>query len=755
MEAPAGIGEAVLGAVAFATERFLRDEAWHDRIEEVLAHLGTAAAVSRVYLFQNTRGPDGRLWMDLRFEWEADGVRRVFDDPANHLHPYAPDFSRWIEVLGRRGEVCALVRGLPEGERRVLSGEGVGSVLAVPVFVGTDWWGFLGFDDTCARGWSEVETGALRATAGALGAAIERQRGEETLRFAEQQYRSIVEHIPAITYIDAVNERAAAVYVSPQIERVLGYSQQEWLADRDLWPKILHPDDRARALAENARHNEAGEPFALEYRMFAKDGRVVWVLDRASLVRDEHGAPLFSHGVMLDISERKRDEDQVAFLAYHDELTGLPSRSMFEELLSLSIDRARRHDGSVAVVCLDLDDFRLVNDSLGHHHGDDLLKMVADRLRGSTRETDLVARRGGDQFLLLLADLEREERGDADAPMIRAESVVRHIHESLTSPFVVAGTELYISASMGISLFPQDGGEPGGLLRNAEAAMYQSKKSGPAGYVVSARGSADPSAKLRFVTRLRKAVENRRWVLHYQPVIELSTGGMVGVEGLIRWVEPDGTLIPPGDFIPLAEELGLIESIGEWVVNEIVYQARAWLDLGIDLEIGFNLSPRQFWQPDLAGKILSQITDGGVDPARIVVEVTESSAMIDPDRAQEILWELHRGGLRIAIDDFGTGYSSLSRLRAVPIDRLKIDRSFVSGVDLDPQAASIVTAFIELAMGLGMTTLAEGIETRGELDLLVARGCQMGQGYLFSRPVPPEEIIAFALGGVPVATRSG
>ncbi|MGZ5297445.1 MAG: putative bifunctional diguanylate cyclase/phosphodiesterase [Actinomycetota bacterium] len=755
MEAPAGIGEAVLGAVAFATERFLLDEAWHDRIEEVLAHLGTAAAVSRVYLFQNTRGPDGRLWMDLRFEWEAEGVRRVFDDPANHLHPYAPDFSRWMEVLGRRGEVCALVRGLPEGERRVLSGEGVGSVLAVPVFVGTDWWGFLGFDDACARGWSEVETGALRATAGALGAAIERQRGEETLRFAEQQYRSIVEHIPAITYIDAVNERAAAVYVSPQIERVLGYSQQEWLADRDLWPKILHPDDRARALAENARHNEAGEPFALEYRMFAKDGRVVWVLDRASLVRDEHGAPLFSHGVMLDISERKRDEDQVAFLAYHDELTGLPSRSMFEELLSLSIDRARRHDGSVAVVCLDLDDFRLVNDSLGHHHGDDLLKMVADRLRGSTRETDLVARRGGDQFLLLLADLEREERGDADAPMIRAESVVRHIHESLTSPFVVAGTELYISASMGISLFPQDGGEPGGLLRNAEAAMYQSKKSGPAGYVVSARGSADPSAKLRFVTRLRKAVENRRWVLHYQPVIELSTGGMVGVEGLIRWVEPDGTLIPPGDFIPLAEELGLIESIGEWVVNEIVYQARAWLDLGIDLEIGFNLSPRQFWQPDLAGKILSQITDGGVDPARIVVEVTESSAMIDPDRAQEILWELHRGGLRIAIDDFGTGYSSLSRLRAVPIDRLKIDRSFVSGVDLDPQAASIVTAFIELAMGLGMTTLAEGIETRGELDLLVARGCQMGQGYLFSRPVPPEEIIAFALGGVPVATRSG
>jgi diguanylate cyclase (GGDEF)-like protein len=458
---------------------------------------------------------------------------------------------------------------------------------------------------------------------------------------------------------------------------------------------------------------------------------------------------------MLDISERRRAEEQLAFLAYHDDLTGLPSRSMFEELLSLSIGRARRHDGSLAVVCVDLDDFRLVNDSLGHGNGDEILKMVADRLRECARETDLVARRGGDQFLVLIADLEREEHTDLDVATIRAESVVQNIRDSLKRPFVVAGTELYVSASMGISLFPQDGDEPGGLMRNAEAAMYESKKSGPAGYVVSARGSVDSSAKLQFVTRLRKAVESQRWVLHYQPVIELESGRMIGVEALVRWMEPDGTMVPPGDFIPLAEELGLIEAIGDWVVNEIVYQARAWLDLGIDLEIGFNLSPRQFWQPDLAERILRRIRDGGIDPARIIVEVTESSAMIDPDRAQEILWELHRGGLRIAIDDFGTGYSSLSRLREVPVEVLKIDRSFVAGVDADPQAASIVAAFIELAEGLGMTTLAEGIETREELEFLVARGCRMGQGYLFSRPVPPEEIIALSLGGVPAATRSG
>ncbi len=755
MEAPADV-EAVLGAVAFATERFLRDEAWHDRIEEVLERLGRAVRTSRAYLFQNIRGPDGRLWMDLRAEWDAAGIRQIFDDPINHLHPFAPDFSRWIEVLGRGEPILGAVDGLPECERRVLSSEDVGSVLAVPLTVGSEWWGFIGFDDARqARVWTDVEVDALRAASGSLGAAIERQRAEETSRFTEQQYRSIVEQIPAVTYIAELNLHGSAVYMSPQIEALLGHPPEDWTNDPDFWPKLIHPDDRAKALAENARHHETCAPFALDYRMFARDGHVVWVHDEASIVADEHGAPRYSHGFMMDISDRKHSEEQVAFLAYHDELTGLPSRSMFEELLNLSIPRARLHEGSVAVVCVDLDDFRLVNDSLGHALGDELLRLVADRLREATRETDLVARRGGDQFLLLLADLEREERGDMDAAMLRAESVVQRIHDSLSTPFVLDGTEIYVSASMGISLFPQDADDPGGLQRNAEAAMYESKKAGPAGYVIAARGSVDSAAKLQMVTRLRKAVENQRWVLHYQPVIELATTRMTGVEALVRWVEPDGTMVPPGEFIPLAEELGLIETIGDWVVNELVYQAGAWRDLAIELDIGFNLSPRQFWQPDLEERILTRIREGGIDPSRITVEVTESSAMMDPDRAQEILWNLHRAGLQIAIDDFGTGYSSLSRLREVPVEVLKIDRSFVSGVDQDAQAASIVSAFIELASGLGMTTLAEGIETIGELEFLISRGCQLGQGFLFSRPVPPEEIIAFALGGVPVPTASG
>ena len=751
MGAPATNGEAVLEAVAFATERLSRDEAWREDMVEVLSHLGRAAAVDRAYAFQNVRGPDGRLWMDLRHEWVGDGVRRVFAEPGNHLHPYAPDFLRWIELLGDGQIVAATLAELTEPERAVLTGEDVEAVLAVPVFVGEEWWGFLGFDDThSARSWSATDVDGLRAVSAAMGEALGREHAAENLRFTEQQYRSIVEHIPVITYVDALNDSSSSMYISPQVESVLGYSVQEWMSDPDMWPRLLHPDDRAHAIAENTRHNETGEPFVLDYRLFAKDGRIVWVHDEALIVRDEQGVARYSHGVMLDISERKRADETVAFLQYHDELTGLPSRSMFEELLELSMARAKRHDGSVAVVALDLDDFRLVNDSLGHHNGDALLRVVADRLREATRETDLVARRGGDQFLLLLADLEREGTGDMDAAMIRAESVVQRIHESLATAFEVDGTELYVSASMGISLYPHDALDPGALLRNAEAAMYESKKAGPGGYVVFARGTADPSAKLELVTRLRKAVDTQRWTLHYQPVVELASGRMVGVEALIRWIEADGSMVSPSDFIPLAEELGLIESIGDWVVKELIYQSGVWRELGIDLEVGFNLSPRQFWQPDLADRILERIRAGGLDPAKVVVEITETSAMMDPDRAQEILWDLHYGGLKIAIDDFGTGYSSLSRLREVPVEILKIDRSFVGGVDKDDQAASIVSAFIELGRGLGMTTLAEGIETEGELAFLVEHGCVLGQGFLFSRPVPPEEIIAYALGGVPL-----
>jgi diguanylate cyclase (GGDEF)-like protein/PAS domain S-box-containing protein len=719
-------------------------------VPEALAAAGAATGADRCFLFQNVRGSDGRLWMHLREEWLADGAPSILATGGNRTQPYFPSLARWIDVLGEGGIIVGAVDTFPPGERAELAAEGVAWTLTVPVRAG-EWWGFVGIDRFDGEGPDPAaDVDLVRALAQALGAGVLADRAREDAALHADLYREMVERGPAALYIDGVDDHASTIFIGPQIEQLLGYSPQEWMEQEDMWERVLHPDDRQRALAENIRHNETGEPFVLEYRVMHRDGRVVWIHDEAVMVRDELGVPRYSHGVMLDVSERRGRDEHVAFREYHDELTGLPSRAMFEELLELSLARARRHDGAVAVLCVDLDDFRLVNDSLGHATGDALLQQVADRLREATRETDLVARRGGDQFSLLLADIDADET-QPDAAQLRADGVARRIQESLLTPFDVEQSEVYVTASIGISLFPTDADDATAMQRNAEAAMWESKKIGSSGFVLASGRAVDSHARLQFVTRLRKAVDAQRWTLHYQPVVDLATEQMVGVEALIRWIEPDGTMVPPLEFIPLAEELGLIEQIGDWVVRELAYQVTAWRELGIDLEVGFNLSPRQFWQPDLAERIVREIRVSGLDPSRVMVEVTESSAMMDPERAQRILTDLTDHGFAIAIDDFGTGYSSLSRLRDMPVRVLKIDRSFVSNVDRDAQSATIVSAFLALAKGLGMVTLAEGIEREEELGFLRDRGCELGQGFYFSKAVPPEEIIAYALGGIPSA----
>jgi diguanylate cyclase (GGDEF)-like protein/PAS domain S-box-containing protein len=642
---------------------------------------------------------------------------------------------------------CERLTGFAHGE---LLGRPVGELLASDL-VGRA--AGSSFETTCTTrdGGAlpvEVHVGRIEAASPLLVVTL-RDRTEveagRAARFeAEAKYRALVEHIPAVVYLDPVDENSESIYVSPQVVELLGIDQDEWLTDPYAWRHHVHPDDIDRAWDEYRHAYNAHEPLNHEYRMVHEDGSVRWVLEQAYPIDDEQGDPWLIQGVIFDITERKLAEEQVAFLAYHDKLTGLPNRALFEEMLEAAIARARRHDLGVGVIYLDLDNFKLVNDSLGHHAGDELLKQLAERLRGCTRETDLVARQGGDEFLLLLADLERGigPVAGAEAGLIVAESVATRVHEALQEPFDLGGVEFFTSASLGVSLFPQDATDAISLLKNADTAMYQSKKAEPGGYIVYASGVDEAIERLSLTTRLRRAVEQKHWVLHWQPIVELDGGTVTGLEALIRWSEPNGGIVPPGEFIPIAEELGLIEAIGDWVIDELAHQRKVWEAQGIDVRLGFNLSPRQLWSGRLPEKLMAKLTAADVDPRDVVVEMTESTAMADPDRTQRILADLHAWGLSLAIDDFGTGYSSLARLKHLPVDILKIGRSFIHAVDRDADSGRMVEAMIQLAHGLGMVPLAEGIETEGELAFLRAAGCTRGQGFLFSRPVPAEQIPA-------------
>ncbi len=590
------------------------------------------------------------------------------------------------------------------------------------------------------------EDGSPDVIQGVMYDVTEQKHAEEELREAQEKYQTLIEQLPAITYIDPVNENEMSMYVSPQVEELLGCAPEKWLSDSSWWHDHVHPEDEPRVWETYVQHRESGEPLVQEYRMVRDDERVVWIREQAALLRNEDGDPWVIQGLMYDITERKEAEEQIAFLAYHDKLTGLANRAMFEEMLEPALARARRHNLSVGVLFMDLDNFKQVNDSLGHDRGDLLLQQVADRLREAVRDEDLVARQGGDEFLVLISDVEPEEAEEdflleKDRAVKISELMAERIHRKMRAPFVLGDDEISTSMSVGISVFPLDAADGRQLLKNADAAMYESKKLRSGGSVVHAHAGGDPLTQLSFTKRLRRAVQDQRWVLHYQPMVDLSDGRIIGVEALLRWRKPKGDLVPPNEFLPLAEEMGLLEIIGEWVVEELCRQGNAWRKRGIDLDLSFNLSPRQLWQRNLAEKLGSSLRGAGLDPGRVTVEIAESTAVTDPARTQRVLWALHEVGLKLAIDDFGTGYSPPARLKHLPVDVLKIDQPLTRDLPDDADVGGFVQAVVRFAEGLGVASLAEGIETEEQRRWLVDKGCKLGQGYLFSRPVSADQIV--------------
>ncbi len=733
--------ERILSAAAFAAERFASDGTLAETLPDVLERLGRATAASRVYIFENTRDRQGQVLMSIRDEWCGLGIAPTVDEATNQRFPYTAGYMHWYRKLTDGLPVQVRLSEASGTEREDMQAERSLSVAAVPIYVAGQWWGFLGIDDcTVEREWSTGELEALTVAAATYGAAITRERWMNELGEAEERFRVLVEQAPAVVYIDALDANASTRYISPQIERITGYSAEEWLTDHDLWVRLLNEEDRAEVVAAQEHHNETGEPFRMEYRLRAKDGSEIWVRDEAVMIRNDDGSFRHSQGVMQDITDVRTVQTKIEELAFQDALTRTPNLEAFLRFAEMAMNRAHHDDHAVAVLSVDIDGFKLANDSLGTEGGNQLLRQIADRMKLTLRDADTLARRAADDFLILLPDLDRDF-GAAQSGMNVARASAERIRDALKQSFTIGDRDVYITASIGISVHPDDADDVEALILHAEHATRVSKQQGPGNFAMYGANANDPAATFAFVTRLRRAVERNEWMLVYQPVVRLATGAVHGVEALLRWTGEDGENVSPAEFIPIAEDLGLIDEIGKWVVDELARQDHTWRNEGIaGLEIGFNLSPRQFFQPDLAERIAAQLAERRVDPATIMIEITETSAMRDPERANEVLWDLHSRGFKLALDDFGTGYSSLSRLKTLPVDILKIDRSFVTGVDVDVQAAKIVAAFIQLGRALGMTTLAEGIETEGEWRFLADNGCDLGQGFYFARPIPAREI---------------
>jgi diguanylate cyclase (GGDEF)-like protein/PAS domain S-box-containing protein len=684
-------------------------------------------------------------------------------------------------------------------------------------------------------------------------------RLREGLSEADLRYRELVERTPAVSYVAEFDEMGTVRYMSPQVEDLLGYPPEAFSPPSELWYDLVHPDDRDRVLAEAARVYREGREYECEFRMVAGDGRIVHVWERDSIIRDETGEPLFTQGVVVDITalrraeeavrderdraqtyldvagamivvldragtvvqlnraghdllryvqgeligrswldvcvperdrararavfedlfagrlqpeteavenavvtkdgverdilwhntvlrdrsgvvtatlssgidvtERRVAEDRIAHLAYHDALTDLPNRALLGEHLELAIARARRSGRSVALLSIDLDDFKLVNDAVGHPAGDEVLLEVAGRLAGRRRAGDLLARPGGDEFLLLIADVD----GDPEAV---AQATADGLIETLDEPVQVSGQDLELGASVGISVFPQDAHDAQTLARHADAAMYQAKAGGRGGIRAWSDDGASPLQRLSVRARLRRGIDGDELLLHYQPIVDPASGALAGLEALVRWEDPERGLVPPADFIPVAEHNGLIDDLGLWVLQAVCAQKVAWRAEGLDPVVSINTSLHELQRDDFAHGLLDRLDRHGVEPAGLVVELTETTVMGDRSRVAPQIHALAEAGVRIAIDDLGAGASSLARLQELPVQLLKLDRSFLRDVPQSAQARALVRALVDLSAALETVLVVEGVETEEQRRFLAAAGCPLAQGYLLGRPVP-------------------
>lgn len=507
------------------------------------------------------------------------------------------------------------------------------------------------------------------------------------------------------------------------------------------WSSSIHPEDLPEVEASLRKALDSKEEGSAEFRIILADGTIKTISAAYREVLNGSGKVSRLIGVNVDISERKQAEEalrsseaRMTHLAEHDFLTGLPNRMLLNERIGQAIKFARRNDKKAALLFLDLDGMKQINDSLGHPAGDKLIQSVGKRLMESVRASDTVCRHSGDEFIVLISDVEHPE-GTAIA--------ARRVLEAVARVHSIDQHDLHITGCIGISVYPVDGIDAETLIKNADTAMYQAKENGRPSYQFFNPAISAKAVERHFLEEnLRRALDRQELALHYQPKINLRTGAIIGAEALLRWNHPNRGLIPPAQFIPVAEDSGLILPIGAWVLGEACRQARAWMDAGLpEMTMAVNVSERQFQSENFAQRLIAILFDVGLDPKFLELEVTESLLMRRPESTALILETLREKGVHVAIDDFGTGYSSLSYLYKLPLDSLKIDQSFVRQITATPSQTGIVSAIIDMGKNLKLSVVAEGVETAEELDFLRSRHCDEAQGYYFSRPVPPHEFV--------------
>jgi diguanylate cyclase (GGDEF)-like protein/PAS domain S-box-containing protein len=557
-----------------------------------------------------------------------------------------------------------------------------------------------------------------------------RERDDDHLSADEvvRRYRTLIEQLPLVVYVDELDSMSSNIFTSRQVEPMLGYSVEEWATDPELFSRLLHPDDRERVLDAHVHTHETHEPLSLEYRLIARDGRVVYLRDEGVVVLDDRGAPLYLQGYLLDITREREAEQQLRQLALYDPLTGLANRASFHERLRHAIKLRHVNGHATGLLYIDLDDFKGINDRWGHDLGDEVLNEIGRRIQSSVRPGDTAARLGGDEFAVVLTEPVTPDE---------AVSVAERLRDEIGRPLESAVGPLCTTASIGIAF----GSDDEALLREADIAMYRAKGHSESGYAFfDAQLDRAAVERSQRIIELREGIAREEFRLDYQAVVDLERQEIIGYEALVRWEHPAAGELPPGEFIPLAEETGLIVGLGEWVLSEACMEATRLYQLhGRLVHMSVNVSARQLHHPDFFRHVSRALEASALLPGMLTLELTESTLLASDERVARTLERIKELGVVLALDDFGTGYASLSYLRQFPIDVVKIDRSFMPRAVSENGDLILLKGIIDLGHALELNLVAEGIETPEQHTIVRQLGCHQAQGFYFGRPTHPAQ----------------